>query len=68
MVLMHLELDPKHRQFIESKVRAGEFGSPEAVVAAAIAQAKRGELLDADDVFDEIERRIDSGDRCRAFG
>lgn len=80
---MNLELDSKHRQFIEAKVRAGAFRSPEAVVAAglellereeedlrtvrgrleeALAQAKRGELLDADEVFDELERRIDAGE------
>ena len=47
---MKIDLDPDTQRFIEAKVRAGAYPSPDAAVNGLLAEAKLQEEWTADDV------------------
>lgn len=50
---MNLSLNPEARQFIEDRVRAGRYATPEDVVHEAIARLRSDEELAAEELDDE---------------
>jgi Arc/MetJ-type ribon-helix-helix transcriptional regulator len=61
---MNLSLNPDAQRFIEEKVRAGQYATPEDVIHTAIARLQSDELIELDD--DElisIEEGLAQADR-----
>lgn len=72
-----IALDPELESFIQTQVRSGRYGSVEEAIRsgvrlleqqalaealrASLEQARRGEFIDADTVFVELERQIAAG-------
>ena len=62
---MNLSLPPHVQKLIEDRVKSGKYGSPEDVVAAAVATLDQQEQLGEFDPG-ELERLIEEGERSGA--
>jgi putative addiction module CopG family antidote len=61
---MNLSLNPDVQRFIEEKVRAGQFATPEDVVHTAIARLQSDEAIELDDEeLAAIEEGLAQADR-----
>jgi antitoxin ParD1/3/4 len=59
---MQLSLTPEMQRFIDDRLKSGMYGSPEEVVAAALALLEQQEAM-GDFEPGEMQRLIDEGDR-----
>jgi|KBSMisStaDraftv2_1062788.scaffolds.fasta_scaffold874695_1 putative addiction module CopG family antidote len=60
---MTLSLPPEIQKFIDEQVQAGRFSSPEAVVAAAIAEMRQSDDELDDDTIAAINEGLEQADR-----
>ena len=59
---MNLSLNPAARQFIEERVRAGQYATAEEVVHEAIARLRSEEELAADELDDDTLAALEESD------
>jgi antitoxin ParD1/3/4 len=57
---MQVSLNPKMREFVEAKVKSGQFDSPDDVVNGALAVLKAQEVESAEDI-EELRRLVAVG-------
>ena len=60
---MTLSLPPEVQRFIDEQVQAGRFSSPEAVVAAAIAEMRQSDDELSGDTIAAINEGLEQADR-----